>query len=177
MARKGRVDRGLYAKPDVQGKQWWHVRLFHNGKSRKFGPFTTKTMAREFYEKCKREQREGQFFSERYHQDGYPLVVEWIVHYLTTLPGSGKTLKTQREERRYAGWWKTRLAGKRLHRLTPEDVEAGKRNLVENGYAPETIRLRTSRFESSAPRLSNLLIAMMSAKSSMSIFSSCVAAP
>jgi len=140
MARKGRLDRGLYTKTNVQGKLVWCVRLFHNGKGKKFGPFTTKTMARDFYEKCKREQREGQFFPERYHQDGYPLVVEWIDDYLTTLPGSGKTLKTQREERRYAGWWKTRLAGKRLHRLTPEDVEAGKRNLVENGYAPETIR-------------------------------------
>ena len=37
--------------------------------------------------------------------------------------------------------------------------------------------LRTSRNASCAPRLSNLLIATTSAKSSMSIFSSCVAAP
>ena len=37
--------------------------------------------------------------------------------------------------------------------------------------------LRTSRSASSEPRLSNLLIAIASAKSSMSIFSSCVAAP
>ena len=37
--------------------------------------------------------------------------------------------------------------------------------------------MRTSRSASSEPRLSNLLIAIRSAKSSMSIFSSCVAAP
>jgi site-specific recombinase XerD len=139
MARKGRVDRGLYTKPNVQGKVLWHVRLFHNGKGNKFGPFSTKTMARDFYEKCKREQREGQFFPERYHQDGYPLVVEWIDHYLTTLPGSGKTHKTQQEEHRYATWWKKRLAGKRLHHLVPENIEANKRELVEQGYAAQTV--------------------------------------
>jgi site-specific recombinase XerD len=139
MARKGRVDRGLYTKPNVQGKVLWHVRLFHNGKGKKFGPFLTKTKAREFYEKCKREQREEQFFPERYHRDGYPLVVEWIDHYLTTLPGSGKTPKTQREEHRYAAWWKTRLVGKRLHHLTPENIEANKRELVQQRYAAQTI--------------------------------------
>jgi len=37
--------------------------------------------------------------------------------------------------------------------------------------------LRTSRSASREPRLSNLLMAMTSAKSIMSIFSSCVAAP
>lgn len=140
MARKGRLDRGLFAKPNVQGKLLWYVRLFHNRKSKKFGPFSTKTMAREFYEKSKREQREGRFFPERYHQHGYPLVSEWIKHYLTTLPGTGKTPKTQREEHRYAAWWIKRLAQKRLHHLTPEDVEARKRELVEQGYAAETIR-------------------------------------
>ena len=118
----------------------WHVRLFHNGKGNKFGPFSTKTMARDFYEKCKREQREGQFFPERYHQNGYPLVVEWIDYYLTTLPGSSKSLKTQQEERRYAARWKKRLAGKRLHHITPSDVDAIKRELVEQGYAPESIK-------------------------------------
>ncbi len=140
MARKGRLDRGLYTKTNVQGKLVWCVRLFHNGKGKKFGPFTTKTMARDFYEKCKREQREGQFFPERYHQDGYPLVVEWIDDYLTTLPGSTKKPKTQQEERRYAARWKKRLAGKRLHHITPSDVEAIKRDLVEHGYAAETIK-------------------------------------
>ena len=59
MARKGRQDRGLYQRTNAQGKLCWHVRLFHNGKGNKFGPFPTKTMARDFYEKCKREQREG----------------------------------------------------------------------------------------------------------------------
>ncbi len=140
MARKGRVDRGLYTKINAQGKLMWHVRLFHNGKGNKFGPFSTKTMARDFYEKCKREQREGQFFPERYHQNGYPLVVEWIDYYLTTLPGSTKKPKTQQEERRYAARWKKRLAGKRLHHITPSDVEAIKRQLVEQGYAPESIK-------------------------------------
>jgi len=29
MARKGRMDRGLYIKINAQGKPCWHVRLFH----------------------------------------------------------------------------------------------------------------------------------------------------
>ena len=48
MARKGIVDRGLYSKPNFQGKVLWYVRMFHNGKSKKFGPFAKKTMTREF---------------------------------------------------------------------------------------------------------------------------------
>ena len=53
---------------------------------------------------------------------------------------------------------------------------------MSSGRAPNASRLRiswrdTSRSASAAPRRSNLLIATTSAKSSMSIFSSCEAAP
>ncbi|MCB9774687.1 MAG: site-specific integrase [Nitrospiraceae bacterium] len=140
MARKGRVDRGLYSKPNVQGKLLWYVRLFHHGKGNRFGPFTTKTMAREFYEKCKREQREGQFFPERYHQQGTPLATDWIDQYVGKLSVSGKSAKTQYEERRYGEWWKTRLAGKQLSHITPSDLDEAKEKLVGKGYAAETIK-------------------------------------
>ena len=62
MARKGRLDRGLYTKTNVQGKLVWCVRLFHNGKGNKFGPFTTKTMARDFYESVSGNNVRGSFF-------------------------------------------------------------------------------------------------------------------
>ena len=48
---------------------------------------------------------------------------------------------------------------------------------VEKALRLRCICLRTSRNASSAPRRSNLLIATKSAKSSMSIFSSWLAAP
>ncbi len=140
MARKGRVDRGLYSKPNVQGKLLWYVRLFHHGKGNRFGPFPTKTMAREFYEKCKREQREGQFFPERYHQQGTPLATDWIDQYVGKLAVSGKSTKTQYEERRYGEWWKTRLAGKQLSHITPADLDEAKEELVGEEYAAETIK-------------------------------------
>lgn len=45
MARPGRKDRGLLSKPDATRprKRIWHVRLYHNGKERRFGSFKTKT--------------------------------------------------------------------------------------------------------------------------------------
>jgi len=67
MARSGRKDRGLLSRIGTSGKQAWYVRLWHDGRERRFGSFPNKTEAREFYEKAKMEQREGRFFPERYH--------------------------------------------------------------------------------------------------------------
>ena len=77
MARKGRLDRGLMQKKDVNGRIVWYVRLYHNGRERRFGSFPTKTKAREFYEKAKREQTEEKFQPERY-QKGRLTVAELI---------------------------------------------------------------------------------------------------
>ena len=70
MARKGRLDRGLLCRKDTTGKPLWYVRLYHEGKERRFGSFKTKTQARDFYEKAKQEQKVGRFFPERYHAGG-----------------------------------------------------------------------------------------------------------
>ena len=43
MARAGRKDRGLLSKTNAAGKVVWYVRLYHEGKDRRFGSFTTKT--------------------------------------------------------------------------------------------------------------------------------------
>ena len=40
MARAGRKDRGLLAKNNSTGKTVWYVRLYHEGKERRFGAFT-----------------------------------------------------------------------------------------------------------------------------------------
>ena len=39
MARAGRKDRGLLSKKDSTGKTMWYVRLYHEGKERRFGSF------------------------------------------------------------------------------------------------------------------------------------------
>ena len=140
MARKGRQDRGLLQRKDAHGKLCWHVRLFHNGRERWFGSFPTKTKAREFYDKAKTEQQEGRFFPERYHQQGTPLAVDWIAQYVDKLTVSGKSTKTQYEEKRYGEWWKKRLIGKRLSHITVSDLEGAKEALRAQGYAPETMK-------------------------------------
>jgi hypothetical protein len=48
-------------KRDASGKIVWFVRLYHEGKERRFGSFSTKTAARN-YEKAKQEQKTGRFF-------------------------------------------------------------------------------------------------------------------
>lgn len=96
MARAGRKDRGLLSKKDSTGKAVWYVRLYHEGKERRFGSFPTKTAAREFYEKSKREQKDGRFFPERYQQGGYVLIQELLSHHAETT-----TVKNKATERYY----------------------------------------------------------------------------
>ena len=59
MARAGGKDRGLLTRKDSTGKPVWYVRLYHEGKERRFGSFSTKTAARDFYEKANRSRRLG----------------------------------------------------------------------------------------------------------------------
>ena len=62
MARAGRKDRGLLAKKDSIGKTLWHVRLYHEGKERRFGSFSTKTAARDFTRRPSKNKRSGASF-------------------------------------------------------------------------------------------------------------------
>ncbi len=136
MARKDRKDRGLFSRPipGTKGKLKWFVRLWHEGRERRFGSFDTKTAAREFYEKAKRQQREQQFFPEQYQRGGYELVQETIDRYLLTI----KTKKDQRSQRYFAKWWTLRLAGKRLNHITPDDLEDARQALLTKGSDPAT---------------------------------------
>lgn len=97
MARAGRKDRGLLAKKDSTGKTVWHVRLYLDGRERRFGSFSTKTAAREFYEKAKQEQKTGRFFPERYQHGGYELIEAVLDRYLLTIATKKPT--TQAAER------------------------------------------------------------------------------
>src|SRR5580765_5275612 len=123
MARAGRRDRGLLSKKDSTGKALWYVRLYHEGKERRFGSFKNKTEARDFYEKAKQEQKQGRFFPERYQHGGKELASPVIANYLTTLPTSGKKPTTIAEEQYYGRWWTDRLIGKALHAVSPALLE------------------------------------------------------
>ncbi len=92
MARKDRKDRGLFSRPipGTKGKLKWFVRLWHEGKERRFGSFGTKTEARSFYEKAKKEQREQQFFPEQYQRSGYAKLADLIDSYMATNTNNGK---------------------------------------------------------------------------------------
>ena len=106
MARAGRKDRGLLAKKDSTGKTVWYVRLYHEGKERRFGSFSTKTAARDFYEKAKQEQKTGRFFPERYQHGGYALAEELITAHVAV-----STVRNLAAEKHYGDWWKDRLNG------------------------------------------------------------------
>ena len=139
MARAGRKDRGLLAKTNASGKIVWCVRLYHEGKERRFGAFTNKTEARDFYEKAKQEQKQGRFFPERYRHGGKAFASAVIASYLATLPTSGKTPTTIADERYYGKWWTDRLDGKALQAVTPALLEQAMADLAAKPYAPQTI--------------------------------------
>jgi len=134
MARKGRVDRGLMQKKDVNGKLVWYVRLYHNGKQRQFGALPTKTKAREFYEKAKVQQKEGRFFPERFQHGGFMLVEEYINRHVAT-----STVKYLQTEAFFGKWWNQRLKGKRLNGITSTELEGAQRELSVRGLAPQTV--------------------------------------
>jgi integrase len=128
MARAGRKDRGLLSKKDSTGKPMWYARLYHEGKDRRFGSFSTKTSARDFYEKAKQEQKQGRFFPERYQHGGYELVEAVVDRYLLTI--ATKKPKTQAGERYFASWWKDYFNGKRLNAITAGALEEARQLLL-----------------------------------------------
>jgi len=134
MARAGRKDRGLLAKKDSTGKTVWYVRLYHEGRERRFGSFISKTMAREFYEKAKLKQKEGRFFPERYHRRGYASAEEIIDQHLVV-----STVKNQSAEKHYGKWWKSHLKGKRLNGVTAAVLEEALHLILAEGHSPQTV--------------------------------------
>ncbi|MBX3326874.1 MAG: site-specific integrase [Nitrospira sp.] len=137
MARAGRKDRGLLSKLDTSGKPVWFVRLYHEGRERRFGSFPNKTKAREFYEKAKLEQKEGRFFPERYQHGGYELVEAVIDRYLTGI--TTKRPKTQTDERYFGQWWKDYFKGNRLNAVTAGALEDARQLLLSTVVVAEDL--------------------------------------
>ena len=117
----------------------WYVRLYHEGKERRFGSFKNKTEARDFYEKAKQEQKQGRFFPERYHHGGKEAASAVIASYLLTLPTSGKKPTTIAVEKYYGQWWTDRLTGKALSAVTQTMLEQAIADLATKPYTPQTI--------------------------------------
>ena len=74
--------------------------LWHEGKERRFGPFTSKTEARSFYEERKKEQRDGRLFPDRYQKNTAELIQTILDDYLATTDGK------QTENHAWCTWLK-----------------------------------------------------------------------
>ena len=136
MARKDRKDRGLFSRPipGTKGKLKWFVRLWHEGKERRFGSFTTKTEARSFYEKAKQEQELGRFFPEKYQRSGYAKLADLIDSYMATNTNKGKG-----NYRCYAAYWKDRFRDSNVNSVTPAAIDQAKHELLSKGLATQTV--------------------------------------
>ena len=141
MARAGRKDRGLLAKRDSTGELMWYVRLYDNGKERRFGAFKNKTEARDFYEKAKQEQKQGRFFPERYQHGGHVLIEE-----LLTRQAATTTVKNKAAEQHHMAWWKARLTGVRLTHVTSAVIEDAQRVLLAQNLARKRCPITSKRF-------------------------------
>jgi len=100
------------------------VRLYHEGKERRFGSFPTKTKA---------EQMEGKFFPERFQQGGYAKLEEVLDGYLAAFTGGSK-----RDEERFKKKWGTIFPAAWLNVLTPTALESARAQLAE-GRTPQTV--------------------------------------
>jgi integrase len=123
----------LLSKKDSTGKTVWHVRLYHEGRERRFGSFSTKTAARSFYERSKQEQQTGRFFPELFQQGGYAKLEEVLDGYLAAYTGRSK-----RDEVRFRKQWITLFPGARLNSITPTALESARAQLSE-GRTPQTV--------------------------------------
>jgi len=133
MARKGRLDRGLYQRLNAEGKPVWYVRILHHGQDRRFGSFPTKTEARNFYDKAKREQTEQRFDPQQY-QKRQAVLGDLIDQHLQV--SQVKNLDT---EKYYGRWWKDRLEGVPLSGVTPTLLETIQGELLKKGFQPQTV--------------------------------------
>lgn len=138
MARKGQVDRGLYARK--KGKVTiWYVRLQHEGRRREFGPFDTKTDARNFYQESKRAQRLGQFFPEQYQRRKSEKMNVLLDDYLKTTIAK----RAAKRERDFHRWWKNRHGERTAHGLTAKLLEDDRLAMHEEGKSFATINRYT----------------------------------
>lgn len=133
MARKGRQDRGLYQRLNTEGKLVWYVRIVQHGKDQRFGSFPTKTQAREFYDKAKREQAEQRFDPQQYRKR-QAVLGDLIDQHLAV-----SRVQNFGTEKFYGRWWKERLQGIPLSGVTPGLLETIQGELLKKEFQPQTV--------------------------------------
>jgi len=134
MAGSKKDDRGLVKRKTIVGKIVWYVRLSHEGKMRWFGPYPTKTEARQFYEDSKTDQRRGKFFPENFQYRGALLLKDFVETYMTT-----NRNKTVKEDRRYAKFWAERCPRLTLIGVSPTLIEQVKTELYTKNLADQSV--------------------------------------
>lgn len=127
MARSGRRDRDLMSKRDATGKIVWYVRLYHEGRKRRFESFSTKTEARRFYEHGKLEQAQNRFNPSQYQKTQADLIQTLLDDYLATTSGK----RAVKREREFAWYWENWFRGQRLPALTPAAIERARIDLQQ----------------------------------------------
>ncbi len=131
-----RQDRGLVRKQTSEGKTAWQVRVTHEGRRRKFGPFPTKTEARAFYDKAKHQQRQGRFFPEQYHERNLASIKDVMVEYLKTRT----TLKSHgRDDQYFARWWGNWFGNRPVRDITVGRIEEARQALLKQGCTPPRV--------------------------------------
>lgn len=133
MARKGRQDRGLYQRLNTEGKPVWYVRFVDNGKDQRIGAFRTKTEARNFYDKVKREQAEQRFDPQQYRKR-QAVLADLIDQHVSI-----SRVKNLGTEQYYGRWWKDRLKSLPLSGVTPSLLETIQGELLECRFQPQTV--------------------------------------
>jgi hypothetical protein len=70
MGRPNQKDRGLATRMTLDGKRFWRVRLWHEGREISFQPFWRKKEAKAFYARMKTLQAAGTFEPTLYQRRG-----------------------------------------------------------------------------------------------------------
>lgn len=128
MARRLNPDRGLYSRTNVAGQISWYVRASVNGRMQHFGSFSTKTKARDFYDRAKFLRREQRL------QPGRTIKVEYTIPELfgAYLP-QAQHRRAFREQQRFAEWWAAYWPHQRVFDLTPAHLEQARVDLRSTG--------------------------------------------
>ena len=129
----------MLPKQDASGRLVWYVRLWHERKERRFGSFTTKSEAHDFYEKAKQEQKSGQFFPERNQRASAGPVQSLLDDYMATTFGK----RAVRRERDFARWWGNWFKGLCTTALQPRTIEKARLDLLKGDRARATVNRYT----------------------------------
>jgi len=119
MARKSK-DRGI-----LQVGENWYVRLYQNGRERRF-KCDNKTQAKALYARLKADEREGRYFPKEKPKD---ITVRMAVdRYLAS--STNRSIKT---ERHHGQFWNAAMGEKLLTHVTAEDCQRIQGRLVAEG--------------------------------------------